>query len=110
MVSDYKKLFLRIFSGAIIGSIIFGFLYFFDNYLHLDLAGANKAFNSKIFGTLVNLFLLNLIPFIWDWTTRGYTLPSILDISPDSSPEDKKNATNFMCCILLSNAYVVSFQ
>ena len=110
MVSDYKKLFLRIFSGAIISSIIFGFLYFFSEYFKVDVDKATKALNSKVFGNIFNLLLLNSSLFIWDFISPGMTISSIMDITKDSTFEEKRNATYLLAAIFIGNAWVVTYQ
>ena len=84
--------------------------FFFYKYFQIDVVKGIKYLNSKMFGSLINILILYVTIYLFDIAYPGNTIRTIMGITEESSLDDKKNATNFMCCIVLATAYLCTYN
>lgn len=107
---DWKKT-ISAFTGIVtIGVIIFLVGWIIYNYVKIDFVKASKYLNSKFFGSILNLLVAYCTLFFFDSLYPGHTIATLMAITPDSSIEDKRNATYLLCASLMANSWIISYQ
>lgn len=107
---DIKKA-IFVFTSAVTIVVILSFIgWIIWKYLTIDFDKATNYLNSKFFGSIINLMIMYITLFFFDSLYPGHTIATLMMITPESSIEDKRNATYLICTALMANAWVISYQ